>query len=88
MTENNINELNIEELELVTGGKGTMVVATKDGANIRSGPGKKFAIIAKTKKGSTATYANETVFADGKTWIRVTWSGKYGWICTDYVKEV
>lgn len=88
MTENNINELSFEDLELVSGGKGKMVVATKDGANIRSGPGTKFAAIAQTKKGAVATFANETAFSDGKTWIRVTWGSKSGWISTEFVKEV
>ena len=88
MTDNNIHELDFEELELVNGGKGQTVVATKDGANIRSGPGKKFAIIAKTKKGAIATFANETAFGDGITWVRLAWSGKSGWISSQYVKEV
>ena len=87
MDQNDIFELSVDELEGVTGGKGTTVVAKKDGVNIRSGPGTHYAVVAKTTKGSKATYANETVFVDGKAWIRVTWGlNKSGWICSDYVK--
>ena len=35
-----------------------------------------------------ATYAGEARMAENKLWIRVTWSGKTGWICADYVKRI
>lgn len=89
MEENNgIIELSDQELEAASGGKHTKVMATKAGVNIRSGPGKNFAVIARTTEKAVATYTGEMVFVEGRKWIRVAWNGKSGWICADYVKAL
>ena len=89
MTENNENmnivELNDAELEDITGGK-TTLVATRDEANIRSGPGTSSPVIGHTVRGKSATYLGEKVTRNGRTWLKVSFHGKTGWICSDYVK--
>ncbi len=88
MSEQNIFELNEEQLGEVTGGKEQKVMATQGGVNVRSGPGTSFGVVAKTQKGSIATYTGEARVVEGKLWICVKWSGKMGWICEDYVKKI
>ena len=65
---------------------GKTLVATRDDANIRKGPGTSYAVIAKTVRGKTATYLGEKVVHHGRTWLKVGSHGKVGWICSDYVK--
>ena len=87
MDENRIYELDDEQLELVSGGKAAEVYAVKDGCDIRSGPGKAFSVIAKTRKGSVASYTGDKKVADGITWIRVAWDNKSGWVSKEFVKK-
>ncbi len=85
MSELNLNELNLNELEEVTGGK-KRIEATRDEANIRKGPGTSYEIIGKTIRCKTATYLGEKVTRNGRTWLKVSYKGQNGWICSDYVK--
>ena len=89
MEENkNMQELNLEALEGVSGGKNQKVMATKAGVNIHSGPGKEFAVIAKTTKNAIANYTGELKYVEGEAWIHVKWDAKSGWIMAKYVKVV
>ena len=85
MSEMSMNEMGMNELEQVTGGRKT-VEATRDEANIRKGPGTSYAIIGKTVHGKTAAYLGEKVTRHGRTWLKVRHNGQVGWICSDYVK--
>lgn len=77
----NINELSEEMLAEVSGGASTITVTANEVANIRSGPGKKYLIIGKTIPGHTAKFMGVMKQDDeGRTWIKVSWSGNVGWV--------
>ena len=82
---NNLVELSEEELGSIVGGK-TTLVATTDGANIRKGPGTSYPVIDTTVRGKTATYLGESASRNGRTWLKVSFKDKVGWICSKYVK--
>ena len=89
MNENTENmsavELSEIELEEIVGGK-TILVATRDEANIRKEPGTSSPIIGHTVRGKTATYMGEKLTRNGRTWLKVSFNGKTRWICSQYVK--
>ena len=89
INENNVIELNDELLEQVSGGKSETVKCKVSEANVRSGPGKDYAIIGHLYKGETVTFKGEKKKdKEGKTWICVNKGTKYGWIRTDLVALV
>ncbi len=79
-----MEELNLNDLEKVTGG--VTVVATRDDANIRENPGTSSEIIGKTIRGLTATLTGGKVTRNGRTWLEVNYKGRKGWVCSDYLK--
>jgi len=86
VNENNAVELNEEMLEQVSGGKVTMVTCKVSEANVRSGPGKDYAIIGHLRKGEKVTFKGEKKKdKDGKTWLCVNKGTKFGWIRSDLV---
>ena len=88
MEENmNVFELSTDEMEQVSGGRKRMVTAITD-ANVRSGPGTEFAVVGRTIAGFSATYTGEKKKdSQGRTWYRVKWNNKSGWICSKYVTK-
>ena len=91
MSENiheNVVELNEEALAEVAGGKSAKYVLAVADANVRSGPGTEFAVVGHSVAGFSAKYTGEKKKdSKGKTWYRVTWSGKSGWIRSDLVTK-
>lgn len=68
----NMNMLNQEELENVTGGKKRIVNNESVGyANIRSQPGKKSDVILTLKNGAPVYTTGKTVKKDGYTWYEI-----------------
>jgi len=83
--ENTIVELDEEALELVSGGKEYKVKVSE--ANVRSGPGKDYAVTGKLKKGDKVTYLKDKKQdKSGKTWVYVSNGSLNGWIRSDLVK--
>ena len=90
MEENkNMQELDIEQLEGVTGGKKNQkVMATKPDVRIHSEPGTDKPVVSKTTQGAIANYTGDLVYVKGEPWVKVKWNGKTGWILAKYVKIV
>ena len=83
---NDAIELNDELLEQVSGGKSATVKCKVSEANVRSGPGKDYAVIGHLYKGEAVTFKGEKKKdKEGKTWICVNKGTKFGWIRTDLV---
>lgn len=57
------------------------VVSNATGLRFRSGPGTSFRVIGVFEKGKTATYLEKS-----GEWIKIAYSGKQGWVSSDYVK--
>ena len=86
--ENEITELNEEALEQVSGGKTTKITCIVEKANVRSGPGKEFAVIGHLYEHEKVDFKGETKKdKEGKTWICVNKGTKFGWIRKDLVKK-
>ena len=87
--ENSIVELEEEALELVSGGKDTYRIKASE-VNVRSGPGKDFAVTKRLKKGAKVTYLGEKKKdKDGKTWLYIACIEHgyvNGWIRSDLLK--
>ena len=80
-------ELTDDELEEVSGGKKSIYVKVRE-ANIRSGPGKEYAIIWGMGKGDELVYLGEKKKdKHGKTWLKVKAVTVTGWIRADLVKK-
>ncbi|PMC39737.1 N-acetylmuramoyl-L-alanine amidase [Bacillus sp. UMB0899] len=65
----------------VSASNGSTVESTATGLRLRSGPGTSFGIIGVFEKGKTATYVEKS-----GEWIKVSYSGKTGWVSSSYVK--
>ena len=88
--EMNINELNLEELEEVSGGKSAnqKIKATGD-LNVRKGPGLGYAILGAIKKGSTLEFLGEIKKdSRGVYWGKVNYKGSTGWVSSKYAKII
>lgn len=89
MEENkNMQELNLEALEGVSGGKNQKVIATKAGVKIHAEAGSDAPVISKTTEGAIANYTGDMKYVKGEPWVKVKWNGKSGWILAKYVKVV
>lgn len=64
----------------VSSGNGT-VESKATGLRFRSGPGTSFGVIGVFEKGKTATYLDKS-----GEWIKISYSGKQGWVAASYVK--
>jgi N-acetylmuramoyl-L-alanine amidase len=64
----------------VSGGNET-VESKATGLRFRSGPGTSFGVIGVFEKGKTATYLDKS-----GEWIKISYSGKQGWVAASYVK--
>ena len=60
---------------------GSVVESTATGLRFRSGPGTSFGVIGVFEKGKTATYLGKS-----GEWIKISYSGKTGWVSSGYVK--
>lgn len=90
--ENNgsIQELNLEDLEQVSGGSGSSqkLKATGD-VHVRKGPGLDYAEIGIIYKGDTVPFLGEVKKDDrGVYWGKVTFKGKTGWVSSRYSKII
>lgn len=90
MNENNGNlealELNEDELEEVSGGKGK--IKATGNVYIRRGPGREYASMGSLDKGDTVTYlgASKKDYR-GVTWYKVRVGGREGWVSSMYSKK-
>lgn len=83
---NSFVELDAQDLEQVSGGKTTTVTCSVGEANVRSGPGKDYAIIGHLYKGEKVTFKGEKKKdKEGKVWLCVNKGTKYGWIRSDLI---
>ncbi|MBO1514808.1 SH3 domain-containing protein [Metabacillus bambusae] len=64
----------------VSSGNGT-VESKATGLRFRSGPGTSFGVIGVFEKGKIATYLDKS-----GEWIKISYSGKQGWVAASYVK--
>lgn len=90
-TENmNVEELELDALEEVSGGKdaGQKIKATGN-AHIRKGPGLDYDSMGTIAAGKTLTFLG-FVKKDGRgvAWYKVSFNGKTGWISSKYSKIV
>ena len=91
--DNNINngiELNLEELEQVSGGASAnqYIKATSD-VWVRKGPGLKYDKIDVLYKGHKCAFLGEVSKDDrGVAWGKVNFKGKTGWVSSKYAKIV
>ena len=86
--ENGITELNEESLEQVSGGKTVKVTCRVDKANVRSGPGKEYAIIGHIYEDEVVGFKGEQKKdKEGKVWICINKGTKYGWVRSDLIKK-
>jgi len=83
---NEINELNLEELEEVSGGKsaGQKIKATGN-VRVRKGPGLDYAEMGIIDKGDTLTFLGEARYDNrGVAWYKVSYTKKTGWVSSRY----
>ena len=80
---NEINKINDEALENVTGGARRVVHNdTVDYANVRSNAGLNSKVLLKVYNGDTVETTGNKITRDGYTWYEIYLAGKYdyGWI--------
>ena len=90
MNMNEMQELNLEDLENVSGGKsaGQKIKATGD-VNVRKGPGLGYSTLGSIKKGSTLEFLGEIKKDDrGVYWGKVRFNGATGWVSSKYAKII
>ena len=84
----NMVELNPEELEEVSGGKGAgQKIKATGNVHVRKGPGLDYAEMGVINKGSTVEFLGEVKYDNRKVgWYKVRYKGKTGWISSKYSK--
>ena len=86
-----IIELNDEELEEVTGGKGsgnTRIVASAGKSNVRSGPGLDYKSIGVLHLDESAKYLGSYSTDDrGVRWFKISWNGRSAWVSSRYTRK-
>ena len=90
MNMNEMQELNLEELEDVSGGKsaGQKIKATGD-LNVRKGPGLGYDIMGSIKKGAKLEFLGEVKKdSRGVYWGKVVYKNKTGWVSSKYAKLI
>ena len=87
----NMNELNAEELEQVSGGKGSnrRVKAVSGDTYVRKHPDKEAADFGVLYKGDSAPYLEEKRWDDRDVvWYKISFHGHNGWVSSKYTKIV
>lgn len=90
MNMNEMQELNLDQLDEVSGGKsaGQKIKATGD-LNVRKGPSLDYAILGSIKKGSTLEFLGELKKDNrGVYWGKVRYNGHTGWVSSKYSKII
>ena len=85
-----MSEMNMNELEQVTGGKGAnqKIKATGD-VFVRKGPSLDAADIGMIKNGKTVPFLGEIRIDNrGVAWYKVNYNGKTGWVSSKFSKIV
>jgi len=84
----NMIELNPEELEEVSGGKGkSNFLKTTGQVNVRKGPGLDYTSIGTLAKGTIVSYLGSTKKDDrGVAWYKINYNGIAAWISSKYSK--
>ena len=86
---NNIIELNDEQLEAVSGGKGYMIGGESGKSNVRTGPGLDFKSIGTLHKGEEARYLGKSTTDErGVVWYKIDWKGRGAWVSSMYTKKI
>ena len=91
-----MDELGLDELEQVTGGKKRpFVKATGNNVNVRKGPGTEYGVVAQLGNHDEVAVISKKIVRDGKCyyWAKVKVAvsqSKYveGWVCSKYAKGV
>ena len=60
-------------------------VTPSDGVNVRSGAGTSYRIVTALSKGTKVTVTGSTKGSDGYTWYSISYSGKNGYIRSDFL---
>lgn len=83
-------ELELDNLEGVTGGKGSAnFVKTTGNVHVRKGPGLDYAEMGTVEKGAVISYLGEARKDErGVKWYKVNYNGKVGWISSKYAKLI
>ena len=88
----NVTELNLEEMEEVSGGSGghgRRVKAVSGDTYVRKHPDKDTADIGVLYRGDSAPYLEEKRWDDRDVvWYKVSFHGKKGWVSSKYTKIV
>ena len=86
----NAEELNLNALEDVTGGKdASQKIKTTGNANVRKGPGLDYAPLGTVSSGTKLTFLGIAKKDDrGVAWYKVKFNGATGWISSKYAKIV
>lgn len=88
----NVNELNLEEMEEVSGGKHgskKRVKAVSGDTYVRKYPDRDAEEIGVLYKGDSVPYLNEKEWDDRPVlWYRVKMNGRKGWVSSKYTKLV
>lgn len=65
----------------------TGTLRTTGDVNIRTGPGREYAIVGMIRADSTASYQGESRTDErGVVWYRIAWDGKEGWVSSKYAE--
>lgn len=86
----NAVELNMDQMEEVTGGKGSGdIVKTTGNVHVRKGPGLDYAEMGTLEKGTLISYLGSTKKDErGVKWYKINYNGKVGWVSSKYSKLV
>ena len=91
MSEQNMNEMNLNELEEVSGGKKSKntIVKTTGSVNVRKGPGKDYAIMGTLDCGVMVSYlGSKKTDSRGVAWYKINYNGQVGWVSSKYAKLI
>ena len=88
--ENKIDELNLNDMESVAGGKSSgSTIKTTGNVNVRKGPGLDYASIGSVPSGTKLSWTGATATDErGVKWYKVSHNGKTGWVSSKYAKKV
>ena len=83
----NIVELDIQDLEEVSGGRfhGKNFVKATGNVHVRKGAGTDYGIMGTLERGTIVTYLRLTKKdKKGTKWYKINYNGNEGWVCSDY----
>ena len=84
----NMIELDAEEMDEVSGGKGkSNLIKTTGNVNVRKGPGLDYGTLGTLSKGTIVSYLGATKKDNrGVAWYKINFNGSVGWVSSKYAK--